>query len=60
MNFPNLQGRLQFFSILQTHLNGSLGNETIFTPKSVNKPGAKLVTLNIPDIATADFLLVAN
>jgi hypothetical protein len=37
-----------------------LGNETIFTPKPVNKPGAKLVTLDIPDISTADFLLVAN
>jgi hypothetical protein len=28
--------------------------------QSVNKSGAKLVTLDIPDISTADFLLVAN
>jgi hypothetical protein len=42
---------------MQTHLNRWI---KIFTPKYVNEPGAKLVTLEILTISTANFLLVAN
>ena len=57
--FPEFTREITIFSNPSNPLK-PLCNETIFTPKSVNKPGAKLVTLDIPDISTADFLLVAN